>query len=588
VRRDVPSPAEAAGENEAGAAEEAATQASAPSSALDEADRGSRLSRERGLDLLVGGGVLLVCLLVQLALLQGPRPLDPARYFDTAVEFPNIPVDLWTLRIGLIAPVRLAVLVFGPSEASFYGVPIAAGLLLAAAVYGTMLLLFRDRVVAAAAALVTALNASYLFTSSFIYPDTTATATFTAGFFFLVLAAVRSNGGDEGWVPTVAAIAAGALFGWTYLIREFSPFLLPAVVAAIVLFRYPLKRAALLAGAAVATAGLELVYGWARFGDPFIHAHQLLDRNHTSFSAARGKRMDHIQGQLDNVIDATLVLPRLLLSWRTGWLLVLVLVVFLVTLVLVRDRRLWVLGIWGLSYWAIMIAIGLGELPSGRWILNITNVRYWYPLLPAVVMGAFGGLWLLVRRWSPGSRGLRIAQIAAVALAVTTLAPGLAEFRSCSHRQAWWNDPAVRWHELRSWFASPAARQYRAVWTDGQTKRLVPIYTATNIGRTVWPGNVKAFSLREPIAPKTDPANTLILVHKARLRTLSSESQMRLDELRGEWAPVFVSDDGEMALLAHRPGATAVGGDWWDLSDPPPRRARPGRCGRSPYEQAGS
>jgi hypothetical protein len=146
----------------------------------------------------------------------------------------------------------------------------------------------------------------------------------------------------------------------------------------------------------------------------------------------------------------------------------------------------------------------------------------------------------------------------------------------------------VRWHELRSWFASPAARQYRVVWTDGQTKRLVPIYISTNFGRTVWPGNVRMFSLREPIAPKTDPANTLILVHKARLRTLSSESQTRLDELRGSWSPVFVSDDGEMALLAHRPGGTAAGGDWWDLSDPPPRRARPGRCGRSPYEQAGS
>jgi hypothetical protein len=57
-----------------------------------------------------------------------------------------------------------------------------------------------------------------------------------------------------------------------------------------------------------------------------------------------------------------------------------------------------------------MIGIGLGELPSGRWILNITNIRYWYTMLPARVMAAFGGLWLLFQRWLPTQRGVRLAQ----------------------------------------------------------------------------------------------------------------------------------------------------------------------------------
>ncbi|MGH3113330.1 MAG: hypothetical protein ACRDOP_07680, partial [Gaiellaceae bacterium] len=79
--------------------------------------RGPRLSRDARLDWATGGIVLVVYAIVQLALLQGPHPFDPAKYFDTAVEFPNVPRDYWTLRIGLIAPVRVAVLLFGPSGA---------------------------------------------------------------------------------------------------------------------------------------------------------------------------------------------------------------------------------------------------------------------------------------------------------------------------------------------------------------------------------------------------------------------------------------------------------------------------------------
>jgi hypothetical protein len=542
------------------------------------------------LDWVIGGVVLVVYLITQLLLLLGPRPLDPARYFDTAVDFPNVPVDLWTLRIGLIAPVRVAVLFFGPSVAALYAVPIAVGLVLAAAVYGTMLLLFRDRVLAAAAALVTVLNTNYLFTSSYIYPDTTATATFTAGFFFLVLAGVRSQHGDRGWVPTLAVISAGVVFGWSYLIREFSPFLLPAVIVALVVLRYSARRIALLAGAALATAGLELAYGAVRYGDPFIHARQLLYRRHSAFGEGRAARMEHIQSQLGDVLDTMLVFPRLVLSWRSGWLFLLLIVVFLVALMLVRDRRLWMIAAWVLSFWTIMIAIGLAELPSGRWILNITNVRYWYPLLPALVMGAFSGLWLLLERWLPPPRGVRLAQAVTAAFAVVTLAPGLAEFKGCADRQAWWSDPAERWGELRSWFSTTEAEQYDIVWTDQKTQRLVPAYIATTFGKRIWDGDVETFHGRHGrISPATDLAHSLVLVHKDRFRSAVRQPETRLIDLRGEWWPVFASSDGNMVLLAHESAGTSsaamrVDRDWWLLPDPAPR-ADPGVCGRSPYEK---
>jgi hypothetical protein len=132
-------------------------------------------------DWAVGGIVVAVYAIVQLLLLQGPRPHDPALYFQTAAAFPDVPATVFTLRIGLIAPVHAAVVLLGPSEAALYVVPFASGVLLAGAVYGTTLVLFGDRVVAAAAALVVALNGYHLLNSSFIFPDTTAAATFAAG-----------------------------------------------------------------------------------------------------------------------------------------------------------------------------------------------------------------------------------------------------------------------------------------------------------------------------------------------------------------------------------------------------------------------
>jgi len=177
------------------------------------------------------GIAIALFLALQFFLLLGPHPFDPAKYFSTAVHFPNVGADLWTLRIGLVAPVVVAIRLMGSNEAALYAVPLATGVLLVTAVYGTMLALFRDRILAVAAALVAALNTDFLLNSSFLFPDTAATATFATGFLFLVLGGLTARASNP-WVPRGAVLAAGFFFGWTYLIRDFSPILTPTVVAA--------------------------------------------------------------------------------------------------------------------------------------------------------------------------------------------------------------------------------------------------------------------------------------------------------------------------------------------------------------------
>lgn len=549
-----------------------------------------RLTAKTRLDLVVGGIVLLVYIAAQIAFLQGPHPFDPAKYFTTAVDFRHVPADLWTLRIGLIAPVRLAVLVFGPSETALYAVPFATGLALAAAVYGTALLLFEDRVVAAASALVTVLNTNYLLNSSHIFPDTTATAVFTAAFLCLLLGAKRSTEQVEGWAATVFTVAAGVLFGWAYLIREFSPLLFPAALAAVVILRYPVRRVAILAGAAVLTFCLEPLYGYARYGDPFVHAHQLLGRGDRITSPERVGRVEHIVGQLNNPVDTVLVLPRLLLSWNSGWAFLLLIAIFVVALGWVRERRLWLLALWFLSFWIFMAVLGLGTLSSGRWILNITNIRYWSPIFPPLVMGAFGGLALLVQKFKPTWRGIRLTPVVAAIVAALVLVPGFVEYSSCAAKDPWKNDPAERWKELRAWFGTEEAEAYDSVWSDGRTQRFVPAFTRTTFGHLLWHGKVEKVKRSPQLVPATDVRRSLILIHKDRFQSVVPEAQKRLDELRREWAPVFISHDGRMILLAHKPLTTsepAESGQTWWIVTKREREVAPGNCGLSPYEPGG-
>jgi hypothetical protein len=542
----------------------------------------SRPERASWLDWAVGGITVALYLIVQLVFLQGPHPYDPSWYFRTAVDFPDVDPDLFTLRIGLLAPIRAGILVFGPSEAALYVVPLLSGIALVGAVFATMLLLFRDRVLAAAAALVTGLNVNYLVNSSQIFPDLTATATFTAAFLCLLLGGSRPEESSKRWLPTVAVVCGGVLLGWSYLVREFSPILLPAVVALVLLLRYPLRRAALLAGVALATASLELLYGWAYMGDPFVHARLLLERGNGEVVDGQ-VRMEYIQDQLGSLLDTLLVLPRLLLAWDSGWAFILLAALCLFALVRLRDRRLWLLAAWFLSFLVAMALVGLGSFSSGHWVLNITNIRYWYPIFPPLVMGAFGGLWLLLRGRFNGPRGLRLSQLAVVALAALALIPGLREFSGCDSREAWRNDPAKRWHDLRQWFSTAEAGRMSVVWTDRYTSRLLPAYTSSTFGREIWHGDIETFDSLGDVPPTGD---SLLLVHKDRWSAWRDGPEA-LEGLRDEWSPLFVTSDQRMVVLAAAGNEATAEGAWWELWTGFIPAAPGGTCGRNPYDLEG-
>jgi hypothetical protein len=261
------------------------------------------------------------------------------------------------------------------------------------------------------------------------------------------------------------------------------------------------------------------------------------------------------------------VLPRLILSWDSGWPLLLLAPIFVVALVLLRDRRLWVLATWCFGFWATMVLLAMGELPSGKWIINVSNIRYWYPMFPALAMGGLGGLWLLVRRFAPPRRALLAAQLAVVLAAALILLPGIAEFRSCSSKNIWRNDPMSRWHELRSWLGSAEAGSYGQMVTDRLTRtEFDPVYLSAPFGGRVWEGDVRAWPKSGArIEPANGAEDSLILLNRRAVSSLPGGPQ-KIQSLLTTWAPVFVSDDGALVVLAHRPVVPSAGlpAPWWE------------------------
>jgi hypothetical protein len=532
--------------------------------------RRSRLARR--LDLCVLALVLLVFLTVAALLFPGPHPNDPMYYFHSAVNWPDVRLDYWTTRIGLLGPVVLVERLLGPGEVAVYAVPVAASAMLAAAAYGIVRTFRLDRVTAAGAALVTVLNQDYLVNSPYLFPDTVGTATFTAGMALLLYARPRPDGPSRRRADAVVVLS-GVLFAATYLVREFSPVLAPTVIAVLLLYRYDLRRVGILLASVLVTGASELVYGAAKYGNAFARLDVLRGGQ---VETANGQ-WQSFRDQVDTPLEAVMILPRLLLTWQAGWALVVLMLVFLAGVVLLRDRRLTVLAVWFLNYYAVMVFFALVRNSKGDLYVNVPNGRYWYPLFPPLVIGGFMTLALAVRRVG-NRRALLAAPLVAAAAATAVLVPGSVEYASCASHDIWRNEPQQRWQDVRAWLASDAAQRYDTVYSSSQAVRLLKVFSRTPIGRPLWPGAAAPIPHLGDEMPAGDGA---LLFMDQRF-----DSHARLRSLERDWVPVHVTPDGGGAFLARRAAATPVSAAerarW--LAAQGRRDFTPGSCGLSPWE----
>lgn len=495
--------------------------------------------------------VIAAYLVVQAAYLRAPFPSDPAIYFNAAARFPDVVPEHWQLRIGLLVPVRVAIEAFGFSQAAYYSVPVAAGVLLIGATYLLGRVMFGSLVGTIAASLLV-FNRFFLTESSVIVPDVLAAGLFTIGIVLVIRVGIQARrAGSYTKGQTAQLVASGALFGWSYLTREFIALLFPLVALALVMHHVSWRRAcALVALPAAALLVGELALNGFLYGDALVR-----------FKVGAG----HAQGALgpgvaetfqDQPVSATLLrLPNALRGWPEGLLILALFAASAVGAAAARSRALVVLVAWVLCLWVPLTLLG-GIADQSSPLLRLQPVRYWFSIFPPMLVGGVGALcmaanrlprtgWLDERRTSFAVSCTALA--VGVGVAVTTPFGGADAFRATGGTQL---------EEFRSWLEGQG--RVREVWTDARTATVLPIFTRTPFGSRVWIGDVRAFSPTSPPLPASKPA--AMVLYGGDDRGFSPCGPCRVEAARtlGDppqaptgWRMVASSRDGLMRVYLH-------------------------------------
>ena len=425
----------------------------------------------------------LACALTHLRM---PYPSDQLHYLSAAASFPE-PIEGSSLthqmtRFGLTGPTRLAIGVFGYSEAAYYFVPLLAGILLLLGTYVIGTLMF-SRVIGAAAAVVLLTYTPIFYDATELMPDLFATGLFTCAVAMAVAVRVGRLPAEPG-----PLLLIGLLLGWSYLVREFIVFVWPLVLVLLwgrLREDRPLWRGLLWpALPIVALVGAETLLCWAVYDDPLARVRAVTGHGEGLPSAVTATFHDKPRYEYAMRLWATLN-GNEFTYYPEHWVLR-PLLVAAVAGALIRPRRLGVFALWIALMWVPLTLLG-GVLDPSAPKLRIQLIRYWFPVFPALVIGGLAALWLLFghlsRRFELQARAAAFAPAAVVALvaaASLVLAVG-----------NWGRDPTVTrgaqdMRAFRAWMAGQDDGT-RAVWSDGSTRHILKVFRHGPFGGQAWP-----------------------------------------------------------------------------------------------------
>ncbi len=216
-------------------------------------------------------------------------------------------------------------------------------------------------------------------------------------------------------------LLAGFCFGYAYLVRELSVFFYPLVVGVLLGWRLPLRRWVQVALPMLGCLVLEMVLAQWAHGDPL--ARLKVDGDHGSAPLSPLTRT-----------DALLRFPRIVEVYpQTTVVLTTFVLMVLGALVVRRRAHVMLLG-WFVAMWLPLTLVS-GLLDPGFIRINASLMRYWVPILPALVLGAAGFVaWLLARlrdrlpeeRRAVGVTVTAVVAVVGLAVAVVPLLPSIA------------------------------------------------------------------------------------------------------------------------------------------------------------------
>jgi hypothetical protein len=491
------------------------------------------------LNWIVLGGLLACAAVIQFALLRPPFPSDSLAYFGWAESLGGNEISHGTTRLGVLVPVRIAIEVFGTSEAAYYIVPFMLSLLLIGATYVVGVRVTGSQVVGGAAGLAMVSSTLVLELNSQILPDTFAAAWFVLGMALLLSA--RGSAYRTFW------LAAGAsAIGMAYLCREYVVFMAPLVLFIGWVDHWKARDWTLLAGTLIAMLAVEMVLMAVLFGDPLARIRALLgfaERGATgesAFLAAYGEGATRW-----TVLQRG---PGALAMFDVGKLLLVGVPAGVVLAVIDRQRRwMWsVFLIWIAALWVPMIFLaGIVDPQTPR--IRDNHVRYWYLVIPVLYLLAT----TIVTTTISGLRSRKLAVAAAVIGVLIAAGVLVSDLGSVLPGRTFRAIGATQWDEVRDWLRANGETVDR-IYTDTRMARVLPLYTREVFGAPIWQGEIVLFERGGEFLPVAD-IDGAILLHELGIRYLRNRNlqipESYFDPGPG-WEVAARRGDGTLTIVA--------------------------------------
>ncbi len=431
------------------------------------------------------GGLLVLHAVVQLAVRPYPRWGDAMLTFGYARDFPDVPADHHSTRLGVLLPARLLQEIFGWGQVSFHIYPVLMGVVLVVATFFLARTMF---------GLVAAVVAGFLIiwspllvrtvgntTSWQLLPDVPAAAWLTSAVALLMAAAVRLQGTPsekESRRPLLLLVVSGLCFGLAYTCREFVASVFVVIPLVFYLYKIAWRRLVVIALPMLGVLVVETLIMWAVWGDPL-----------TRFTAVGGHGAEppQVVSRLDNLMK----MPDAFAAQSRGTVTVLMMALTVAGAVVLARRNLVIAAAWGVSFALPLLLLG-GVIVPDFVSLRLQLTRYWVPLMPAIVIGAVGTVSALYAAIAGGRdpasrRRLAIRGTAVLALFALWYPLPMA-------RYAYGNPNDRAWNGLRAFLSANDERISR-ISTDYRSGDELMMYRYRPIGgEQVWGGDVNVIN----------------------------------------------------------------------------------------------
>ncbi len=480
--------------------------------------------------------IALVSIAVLIIFRAQPGTWDEARYLEAA----NAPLDVepnhWSTRLGLTLPTWGAIQLFGYSEAAYYLLPIVLSTVLVIATYLLGRVTFGRMVGLVAAAMILTLP-WVLPSATRLLPDVGLAALLTGAVTAVIAAANRSalHGWDRS--ANLLLVAAGVLLGWSYLVREMALLFMPIALFVALFYKVRPRSLVHLAWPVVLTGLMESLYGWLVWGSPLTHLNVVIARSSDPATEFVVERSAAALARQTSAATFT-IFPEMLLTHAVGFIVLLLTVGLVIAVVSTRQTRFLALGVWALTIWAGLTAAGL--IPR---VIRLEVDRYWIVILPPIVVGGLGALWLVGERLT--GRKLASASVAVVGVAALTL--GITATMQTSGLVALGADD---FQQLRAWLAEQGGDQ--TLWTDSRTAPILALYTRSPFGTALGSGEVRSLNEGSEYVPPEDVEGTVVL-RRQTLDQLFGHNEVPLSDYVVapplSWEPSAITENGE--IVAH-------------------------------------